>query len=172
MLSRGILHSSVNRWYGACMIERKNAEVLLCTCDQCRHSWTTLSEPKRCANCKTPAWNRDKSPAGRPAKQPLDRTPINRPIKRSRVKEPAVIEAIQSNYTDTGSYGLNPASQPVPETLRSSQAYKSKEKKTLRAPLFKKESASRRKTGRSGMCPCGAFFMVDGITSCPRCKRC
>src|SRR5271170_3870884 len=46
--------------------------VPLYECDICGHSWTARrvgeTEPKRCAGCKSPAWNRAKRPAGRPAR--------------------------------------------------------------------------------------------------------
>lgn len=149
------------------MIERKNAEVLLCTCDQCGHSWTTLSEPKRCANCKTPAWNRDKSPAGRPKKPAIAKTAVS---KRKRAKQPEAIPAIQSNYTDRGSDALNSASQPVPETPRSNQAPKSKEKKTRASVFERAPKVSKRKSGGPDECPHG-MMMYQGITACERCKR-
>ncbi len=37
-----------------------------CKCERCGHSWTSKIEPKQCARCRSPYWNR---PRVRPAKK-------------------------------------------------------------------------------------------------------
>jgi rRNA maturation endonuclease Nob1 len=36
-----------------------------CTCDRCGHVWHADSEPKRCASCGSPAWNRPDQRVGK-----------------------------------------------------------------------------------------------------------
>lgn len=45
-----------------------------CECAQCGHRWTPVGgeKPKRCARCKTTAWDRAKRKAGRPRSLPVE----------------------------------------------------------------------------------------------------
>lgn len=42
----------------------------VCECNRCGYCWiqTTEEEPKRCARCKSPLWNRERLRPGRPPK--------------------------------------------------------------------------------------------------------
>jgi hypothetical protein len=146
------------------MIERKPAEVLACTCEQCGHQWNTLIEPKRCAGakCKTTAWNRAKLQRGRPAKC---QEPVNGQSGAShaskRVRKP------RSQFP--------PVSAPPPQSEElcgrpqktSNQKEKSNEGKSPRAAVHEQ----KQKYG-AGKCLClrGLMMLADGTTACPTCK--
>jgi len=164
-VSSTILHLSVNIWYGACMIDRKPAEVLACTCEQCGHQWNTLIEPKRCAGakCKTTAWNRAKLQRGRPAKS---QEPVNG-------QSGAIHASKQSKRVKKPRSQFPPVSAPPPQSEElcgppqkiSNQYPKNQPQESPRV------EANERKTGAPWRCQHG-FFGVGGVIACPHgCKK-
>ncbi len=40
------------------MIQSEMVQVYRCTCNLCKHTWTSMNLPLRCAKCKRVEWNR------------------------------------------------------------------------------------------------------------------
>ena len=117
----------------------KLIETTQCTCNACGHAWI----PVRCANCKSPAWNKDGvRSVGRPRK--VNDAPA--------VREEKVTPVVQEE---------DPPAETVPlpiERQSPVKVAKSKPWKEVKAPAGKKK-----------ICPHG-FAIVSGVTACARCS--
>lgn len=65
------------------------AEVFGCTCDKCGYEWKSFEQPKRCAWCKTTAWNRN---GASQAKTPLHNNDVVRTDPPAEIVAPIAKE--------------------------------------------------------------------------------
>ena len=124
------------------MLTIEKVSVFSCKCDKCSYEWQSFTQPKRCAKCKAPGWNKNGSQAI------IEHTPIveREPIKMSApLPDPEKFAPAEDN--------VRAFNRPDPRAAKTKKPWKE-----VKAPAGKKK-----------LCPHG-FAVVSGATACTRCN--